>query len=171
MKKKKREEDEDRWLAPRGYYFGWSWPDELMREMNRVFEEFRPFWRHRIFGPLRRWKEYPSEVKQPPVDVMETPDSIIVTAELPGIEKENVDVHITDDSIEIKGEMKEEKVEEGEDYYKKERSYSSFYRELPLPTEVVSDKATATLNNGVLEVRIPKATPEEKPRKRKVEVK
>lgn len=173
MKKEKREkdEDEDRSLTPRHYYWEWNWPDDMMREMDRMFRELRPLWRHRAHGPMRQWRGYPSDVKQPLVDVVETSDSIIVTAELPGIEKENVDVQISEDSVQIKAEIKQEKVEEEEDYYRKERRYSSFYRELPLPTEVVADKATAALNNGILEVRIPKAQPKEGDKKRKVEVK
>lgn len=171
MKKKKEDKDEEKELARRDYHSNWGWPEEAIREVDRMFEELRPFWRHRMFRPGRAWGGFPSEVKQPPVDIMETSDSIIVTAELPGAEKEYVDVHITEDSIEIKAEMKQEKIEESEDYYRRERGYTSFYRELPLPTEVVSEKATAKLNNGVLEVQIPKKAPVEEEKKRKVEVK
>ncbi len=168
---RKKEEDEEKKLAKRDHYWDWTWPEEALREMDSMFEDFRPFWRHRMAGPMRAWRGFPSEVKQPPVDIVETSDSIIVTTEVPGAEKENIDFHISEDSIEIKAEMKREEIEEGEDYYRRERGYSSFYRQMALPAEVVADKATAKLNNGVLEVTIPKKAPAEGEKKRKVEVK
>lgn len=168
---RKEDENEERRLARRGYYWDWTWPDDFLREMDRMFEPIRPAWRHRLARSGRPWMEFPSGVRQPPVDIKETTDSVIVTAELPGIEKGSVDVQVSADSIEIKGEMKAEETEEGEDYYRRERSYSSIYRELALPAEVVPDKATAKMNNGILEVTVPKVVQTEQDKKKKVEVK
>jgi len=173
MKRKKKEEDEneDRRLARRDMYWDWTWPDDLMKEMDRMMDTLRPAWRHRLARTSRPWREFPSGVKQPPVDIMETTDSVIVTAELPGIQKGDVDVQVTQDSIEIKAETGLEKTEEGEDYYRRERGYASFFRELALPAEVVPDKAAATLNNGILEVKVPKVAQTDESKKKKVDVK
>ncbi len=170
-KESKEDENEGRRLARRENYWDWAWPDDLMREMDRMFDVMRPAWRHRLVRHARPWGEFPSGVRQPPVDIMETDDSVIVTAELPGIEKGDVEVHVTQDSIEIKGEIKSEETEEGESYYRRERSYTSFFRELALPAEVTPDKATAKMNNGILEVKVPKVVQADKERKKKVDVK
>lgn len=172
MTKAKREDDEneERKLARRGHQWDWTWPDDFMREMDRMFETMRPAWRHRLAGHARPWGEVPLSVKQPPVDILETVDSIIITADLPGIEKGSVDVQVSQDSIEIKGEMKVEETEEGEDYYRRERSHSSYFRELALPAEVVPDKATAKMNSGILEVTIPKVVQTEEDKKKRVKV-
>ncbi len=169
--KREDDENEERRLARKEFYWDWTWPDDFMREMDRMFGAIRPAWRHRLVRHGRPWGEFSSSVMQPPVDIMETEDSIIVTAELPGIEKGDVDVQISQDTIEIKAEVKAEETEEGEDYVRKERSYSSFYRELALPAEVVPDKATAKMNNGILEVSVPKIAQADQDKKKKVDVK
>jgi HSP20 family protein len=170
-KEERDDENEERRLARRGYHWDWTWPDDLLREMDRMFEPIRPAWRHRLARSGRPWMGFPSGVRQPPVDIKETADSVIVTAELPGIEKGSVDVQVSEESIEIKGEMKDEETEEGDNYYRRERSYSSIYRELALPAEVVPDKATAKMKDGILEVTVPKVTQTEQDKKKKVEVK
>ncbi|MEE9116282.1 MAG: Hsp20/alpha crystallin family protein [Thermoplasmata archaeon] len=171
MTKERRdgEENKVRGLVKKDLY--WDWPEHLMREMDRMMSSMTPAWRHQLVRPSRPWAEYPSGVKQPPVDIMETADSIIVTAELPGIEKGDVDVHITEDSIEIEAEMKVDETEEGEDYYRRERRYTSLFRQLALPTEVLPDKAKASMDNGVLEVTVPKVKERDVGKKKKVEVK
>ena len=105
----------------------------------------------------------------PGVDVFETDTDVVVKAEIPGVDKKELDISITDNDVTIKGEaMKDEEVRE-EGYYRRERRYGSFSRTVPLPGPVETDKAKASFKDGVLEIRIPK-TPEEQAKVTKIEV-
>lgn len=125
------------------------WPEvpglgSLQREMDRLFEDF-----FRRGGLPIRWG--------PAVDVMETADSVIVKAELPGIESKDVDISVSGDTLTIKGEKKEEREEKGKSFYRAERSYGSFCRTITLPADVEAEKAKADYKNGVLEITLPKS--------------
>lgn len=114
-------------------------------------ERWRPFW------PMLRWPE--EMVRAPAVDVYEEGNEVVVKAELPGMKKEEVEVHVAGDLVTISGKKeKEEKVERA-GYYRFERSAGAFSRSVQLPAEVQLDKVTAKLEAGVLEVRAPKAEP------------
>lgn len=93
-----------------------------------------------------------------PVDMYETADGITVKASLPGIRPEDVDVSVTGETLTIRGELKpEEREEKGVNWYRRERRYGSFVRQISLPTQVETEKATATFENGVLMLELPKA--------------
>ncbi len=127
-------------------------PFERMEEM---FDEFltRPFGRG-IWPSLPRIME--GMEPTPTVDIYEEKDNIIVKSELPGMSKEDIEIHLTDDTITLTGEkQKEEKIEK-KDYYRMERTFGSFKRSFALPAEVQTGKAKASFKNGVLEVKIPK---------------
>lgn len=123
----------------------------------------RPWW------PERWFRTDEMELRPPTVDVFEEKDDIVVKAELPGIEKDDIDVNLTDHSLTIKGEKKKEEEVKEENYYRSERSYGSFLRTLELPKEVRADRVKASFKNGILEVRMPK-TEEAKVREVKVKV-
>lgn len=106
----------------------------------------------------------------PCIDVAETGEEIVVTAELPGIKQEEVDITIADDTLTIKGKKKEEQEVRKENYHRIERSYGSFQRSISLPTSVQADKAKASYKDGVLYVTIPKVE-EAKPKQIKIDVK
>jgi HSP20 family protein len=108
-------------------------------------------------------------VRAPTVDVYEEKDDIVVKAELPGMDKDNIEVNLTDRTLTIKGEKKKEEEMKEENYYRSERSYGSFLRTLELPKDVHADKVKATFKNGILEVRMPK-TEEAKAKEIKVKV-
>lgn len=132
----------------------WESPfTSLQREMNRLFDNF-------LGGPtLSPWAPFergPAGAFIPRVDVSETDREIKVSAELPGLDENDIDVSLTRDTLTIKGEKKEEKEEKGTDYYRMERSYGSFSRSIPLPVEVDTDKVEATFKKGVLHVTLPK---------------
>ena len=92
----------------------------------------------------------------PALDLYEEKDDIVVKAELPGIDKDNIEVNITDHQLTIKGKKKKEEETKEENYYRAERSYGAFLRTLELPKDVHADKVKASFKNGVLEVRLPK---------------
>ena len=92
----------------------------------------------------------------PSVDVKETDKAIEVTAEIPGMKPEEIDVSLVGDLLTIKGEKKEEKEEKGENYHLLERSYGSFSRSFRLPVEVERGKVEAKHKDGVLHLVLPK---------------
>ncbi len=96
------------------------------------------------------------EVKKPSVDVEDKKNGFVVTADLPGVDKKDIDVTVEEDRVELKAEKKTKKEEKKKDYYRQERSYSGFYRTIPLPAEVVPDKAKSKFDNGVLKLTLPK---------------
>jgi HSP20 family protein len=106
----------------------------------------------------------------PKIEAFQRGDQFIVRAELPGLKKEDVRVNVTDDSIVIEGERRDEFENTHGDVYHTERSYGSFYREIPLPEGAIGDKADASFKNGVLEVKL-QAPPTEVRRGRSVEIK
>jgi HSP20 family protein len=88
----------------------------------------------------------------PQVETFEREGRLFIRADLPGLTKDDISVDITDDAIKIRGERRQETEENEEGYYRSERSYGSFYREIPLPSGVNSEEANATFRNGVLEI-------------------
>ena len=100
-------------------------------------------------------------VRMPIFDMVDKEDRYELKVEVPGIEKEKVKVKATRDSVEISGEQSRE--EESEDKRKRfvynERSYNSFYRNIPVPEEIVSSKVRAKMSNGVLHIELPKKNP------------
>jgi len=105
----------------------------------------------------------------PSVDVYETPESIVLKADLPEVKKDEVDISIENNTLTIKGEHKVEKEVTEKNFYRMERSYGSFSRSFTLPPTVAGDKAEASFENGVLTLTLPKRE-ESKPRQIKVKV-
>lgn len=141
----------------------WDIFDEIRKmqeELDRTFSEFFSHTPYRQLGPGRRGEVQPVErmpgMRRAFVDVQETDKDVIITAELPGMDKEDIEVNITAERIEIKAEKKEEKTEEKEGYKTYGKRYHGFYRSIPLPSMVKADDAKATYKNGVLEVSLPK---------------
>ena len=93
----------------------------------------------------------------PVVDIYESKDAIIVEADLPGIDKEDLIVNVEGHILTLKGERKSETMDEGENYYRKEREYGSFSRAFTLPDIADTEHIQADFKNGVLHIKIPKA--------------
>ncbi len=131
-------------------------------EMDRLFEDFGLGTRLHIPRFLSRGHELfrreaglvPADWS-PQINVLRREGQFVVTADLPGMSKDDVKVEVTDDMLTIQGERKQEKKEEREGYCYSECSYGSFYRAIPLPEGAEGGKATAEFNKGVLEVTIP----------------
>ena len=92
----------------------------------------------------------------PAVDVRETDGELLITAEVPGVNKDELDVTIQDNAVMIRGERRHEAEDSGEGYYRRELQYGRFARSIPLPAGVDVDKAEAKYRDGVLELRLPK---------------
>ena len=119
----------------------------LHNEMDDLFDSFF----RGLDKPFTGYKAWPA------IDVAEDENSIIVRAEVPGCNAEDVEISVYGNTLTISGEkkIKEEKKEKG--YYHVESSYGTFRREITLPTDVDSDKIDATCKDGVLSVTLPKA--------------
>jgi HSP20 family protein len=142
-------------------------PFALMRQMTSEFDRWfgepaRPFFR---WPSLRR--RAISEVGwYPEIDVFERDNRLVTKIDLPGMKKEDVKVEVTDGQLAISGERKSEAEEKGEEFYRCEREYGSFYRSVPLPEGAKLEDVKATFADGVLEVSVPlPARPESKVRK------
>ncbi|UCG95880.1 MAG: Hsp20/alpha crystallin family protein [archaeon] len=126
---------------------------------------FRFFWEDENWNP---WEEFDNIRSGIPVDLSETEGSIIVKANMPGIDKQNVSLRIVDNRLVIEGEQSEEEREEKKNYFRQERRYGNFHREISLPVEVEEDSTKAEMKDGVLMVELPK---KEKGRKKGKELK
>ena len=141
----------------------WDIFDEIramQEEMDRMFGDFYGRKQRPMLGSgkaLVRRKEERPYFREAFCDVQETNKDVIVTAELPGMDKGGITVNVTSDAVEIKAEKRSEKREEHEDTRSYASYYSGFHRTLPLPSNIEPDKAKATYNNGVLEVTLPKS--------------
>ena len=132
-------------------------PVSQFEEMESYFNRF---FRH-PFSMTRRpvWPafDFPKmDEISPSVDIFEEKGDMVIKAEMPGMNKEDVNVSITENTVTISGEKKQEEKVEKKDYYRVERSYGSFCRSFRLPENVNSDKVKASFKGVVLEVRIPK---------------
>lgn len=146
-------------------------------EMERAFDRFLG----RGFPSLWRGRDFPimdslfgdsllelNGQRMPNIDVVDRDTDILVRAEVPGVDKKDLSISLTDNLLTIKGETKCEKKEEKGDYHRREISSSAFARTFTLPGTVDSGKAAASLKDGVLEITLPKA---ESSKKRNIEVK
>lgn len=146
-------------------------PFQMMRrftkDMERLFEDFQEFrfpnFLRTDFEPFR--VEFANVEWVPQIEVLHNDGQFLVRADLPGLTKDDVNVEVTNDVLTISGERKEEKEEKREGFYRSERSYGSFYRQIPLPETVKAEDAAATFRNGVLEITMPAQKAETSSRK------
>jgi HSP20 family protein len=137
----------------------------MREEMDRVFERFEHGW--------PRWPTLfrrEAAITVPELDVRENTSSIVVEAELPGVDEKDVTVTVANGLLTIKGEKKHEKEEKGENYYLAERSFGSFERSIRLPDTIDEGKVEAKFDKGVLRVTAAKK-PEAVKAERKIEIK
>jgi HSP20 family protein len=141
-------EDENRVTRRRGRYLS---PMEVV--LRNIAPEFD------AFNTEREWA--------PEVDITEDAESIIVKTELPGMSRDDIEIDIANGVLSIKGEKKEEEEEKKKTWHRREVRYGSFVRSFTLPTDVKSDEAKASYDNGVLKITLPK---EEKALHRKIQI-
>ena len=128
-------------------------------EMDRFFENyFGRGWLHPFRWERPSWGDLtmPFEGKLPRVDVVDRDDEVIVKAELPGVDKKDLDITVTDNTVSIKGSTSHEEKEEKGDYYRCEISRGVFSRVVALPADVDAEKASSKFKDGVLELTLPK---------------
>lgn len=126
-------------------------------DMDRLFDQY-------FHRGMRPWRfDWPSlgdlalpDMKIPKVDVVDRENEVLVKAEVPGVEKKDLDISLSDSTITIKGSTRHEEKEENGDYCRREISTGSFSRTVTLPAEVDGTRAKANFKDGMLELTIPK---------------
>ncbi len=164
-------------LFPYGGYG--SGPFSTMRriteEMDRLFDSFGL---GRSFFPLEfgQSAQFGSGDPQgsaalwaPHVDVVERDGKLLISADLPGVKKEDVKVEINQDAVTIQGQRHQERTSSDRGYYQSERSYGCFYRSIPLPEGANTESASATFRDGVLQIEV--QAPSQQARGRTLEIK
>ena len=123
----------------------------LSQAIDRFFEEpsYRPRWW--LFPHLM------DEEEIMPVDMFETDGAVVVKASIPGIKPEDIEISVTDNSLSIRGESKSEEEVKEENYFRRERRYGRFSRQIMLPGGTLGEKAEAEFKDGVLTITVPKA--------------
>lgn len=119
--------------------------------ISRVFDDFFP-----EQAPARRM----ADAWNPAVDIRETETSTLISADLPGVKKEEISINVEENTLILSGERKDELEVDKDKYYRKERYFGKFKREFSLPASIDHEKINADFKDGVLTIEIPK--PEEK---------
>jgi HSP20 family protein len=151
-------EKEDQRVAIRPFASMRSFRD-LREEMDRLWEGFPGFPRFRRLIEEPAW---------PAVDVFDRNGSLVVKADVPGMTAKDIEVNVTEDGITISGERTEEKEVKEKDYFRSERSYGRFTRQVPLPAGADRDNAQASFTDGVLEISFPL---KEEAKQKRIEIK
>jgi HSP20 family protein len=138
----------------------------MREEMDRMFERFDVDW-PRWPGILRRTGGVSMVV--PELDVHENSKSVVIEAELPGVEEKDVTVTLANGCLTIKGEKRDQREEQGETYYRSERTFGAFERSLRMPETIDESKVEARFDKGVLRITAAKK-PEAVRAERKIEI-
>jgi len=139
----------------------WDPFEEIRRtqeRLNQLFEDFMP---------MEEWGG--GKVYTPAIDIKDEDDKLVVTTDLPGINKEDVQINLKEDMLEISAKTRKEKETEEEGYLRRERAYTQFYRAVRLPASVKEEGSTAKIENGVLTITLPKMQMEESTKKISIE--
>jgi HSP20 family protein len=127
--------------------------DRLRRDMDHLFKRFR-----RDFGVPRFLVETAESFS---LDLSETEKTVTLRAELPGIKPEDMHVSVTDESLTLRGEIREDTVDKGENYERVAKRSQSFSRTIALPCRIKTAEVKATFKEGILEIVLPKCSPAE----------
>ncbi|MFW9988287.1 MAG: Hsp20/alpha crystallin family protein [Candidatus Odinarchaeota archaeon] len=179
-KKEKTEVEEKEGKKSRELSLRRESPFSLFQQMDRLFDDLNRNFFDDWFWPFRTRRRRPLSLviteneplfRTPLSNITEDENNYNITAEIPGLDKQDIEITIKDNTLEIKGEVKEEKKEEKEgELIRRECYASSYYRAFSLPENIDADNIEANLEKGILTVKIPKVEPPE-PEKKKIEVK
>ena len=131
---------------------------KTQERLNLLFEDFMP---------MKKWEG--GNVFIPAIDIKEEENKLLVTTDLPGINKEDIEINLKEDMLEISAKSGKEQETEEEGYIRKERAYTHFYRAVHLPTSVKEEGSTAKIENGVLTITLPKMELKEPAKKIQIE--
>jgi HSP20 family protein len=133
---------------------------DLWRAFDDIFDTFRQDFEDRLFpSPINRLYPVVPETRVPVVDLEDRGEDYMLKAEMPGFKKEEVEIEVQEDSVEITGRVGWKYDKKAKGYICKERACESFYRIVQLPEEIKTDEVEANLSEGVLEIVLPKKSP------------
>jgi HSP20 family protein len=149
----------------------------MEEDLDRVFRTFGIPRLGAVFAPPREFEQLLARAPaltqaaqwSPQIDVFEREGDLVVHADLPGVKRDDVEVNVDDDLLTIRGERRQEHREAERGYRRTERSYGSFFRQIPLPEGVDPDEVQASFQDGVLEVVVPSPRAQQQ-RRRRVEI-
>jgi HSP20 family protein len=153
---KKAEQPEEEMIP----YFSRDFQRDFNRMMDRFQREFEGFWGQPPRAHYERFMR-PFKTMLPSVDVEDRGKDFRLTVDLPGFDKENVDVEVTEDTVTVQAKQTQASEQKQKNYVRHERAYQTYYRKIPLPETIISDQAKANLDNGILEITLPKKAPKE----------
>jgi len=142
-------------------------PDSI-QDLNQMLDALRS---EIVWDPFRGFEwpvEYELPTRIPYVDIIDSGKEYVVKAELPGLKKENVEIEVGPNELSLIAKSDVESEEKGKNYLHRERAYSSFRRYIGFAEAVNTEKVSATISDGVLEVKLPKLEPEPEKKKRKI---
>ncbi|MEK6835993.1 MAG: Hsp20/alpha crystallin family protein [Nanoarchaeota archaeon] len=147
----------------------WDPFDEIKRIHREMDNMFRRFFesRNKIFKLDKELENF----REPLADIKKTDKEYIIEIELPGVNKEDVILQVSNDLIEIRAKKQSELKIEKKGYLRHERSYSGFYRTIPLPFGVKEDEVESEFKNGILKIKVPKSKEKIKKKVMKVIIK
>jgi HSP20 family protein len=151
-------------------------PDEIFKTYDQMFKDFRrslmETWSKSPITQPSYWEQslLPKVIQRPPVNLIDHGESFEVIAEVPGFEKKDIDIELTENSIDLMGKMEKAKEILKENYRLNEIRKKNFKRSIRFPDKVLPNKGTAKMEDGVLKITIPKETPTKKERKHKLEI-
>jgi HSP20 family protein len=155
-----KNDKDSRELAP------WQAFSELSRwerEMERLFENF---FARRMAAPATGSLSPLFGSNLPALDLYEDNSELVAKVELPGLDKDDIDISISDHTLTVRAEKKQEEEIKRENYYRVERSRGAMRRTIDLPTDVEADQVKASYKDGVLEIRMPRSQTEQEKQKR-----
>jgi HSP20 family protein len=131
--------------------------ERLRREMNRLASD------------MPRWPGVSAAPSYPAMNVWTNEDGALVTAELPGVDSEGIDISVQSDTLTVRGCCQPDELQEGETYHRRERRRGDFTRTIQLPFDVAAEQVEATFSKGILSISLPRAEAD-KPKKIAVKV-
>lgn len=138
--------------------------ETMKREMDRIW--------HDVFaapGPVAAKPPEQKGVGTPAIDIIDKEAEVLIKAEMPGVKREDISVSLEENTLNIKGEIKEEAEKEGSGYAYSERKWRAFARSINLPVKIKAAEIKATLKDGLLRIHLPKEI-EQQPRKIKIDL-
>ncbi|MEW6043098.1 MAG: Hsp20/alpha crystallin family protein [Thermoproteota archaeon] len=138
--------------------FSWS-------SLDRAFDNFR----REFERSLAPFPSFPKAASMS-CDIADEGDKYTIKVEIPGVKKDEIKLNVSDSTLEISAQHKEEEEEKKKNYIRKERSEVSYHRTIPLPEKIVADKAQAKLTDGILNITVPKSVPTPKPKSNTIQV-
>ena len=125
--------------------------DKLRKDLDLLFRRFR-----RGFGVPRSLLEAAESFS---TDLSETEDMLVLNTDLPGIKPEDIEISVTDDTLNLKAETRQDSVDQKEDFQRIEKRYRSFSRSISLPCRIIAEEVKATYKDNILRIELPKCKP------------